>query len=286
MNHRSERMTRRTGGSALLAGCLSLGLAGQVTATQSIDASSHDNPAERCASDLSAFDDELQKGGYWLHNAAYGYGFPMYGYMFGEREVMLPSAAAATVTELHARPGYEIRTLMASANIMAQRGQQASCEALLAVTREIYKDYAADLHKRGVARSDKAGWQNHLLAAAQPISASTGPFRSDQLIGTDVVTPHNESLGTVDDIVVSPRSGKVTYLVISHGGVLGIGKQYVPVPWEDFKVTPGATLVVLDSNRNTLDAGPQVKEDQFSANGDFAEESRKVDDYWKSHLTQ
>jgi hypothetical protein len=29
---------------------------------------------------LNAFDDELQKGGYWLRNA--GYGYPMYGYMF------------------------------------------------------------------------------------------------------------------------------------------------------------------------------------------------------------
>jgi len=147
-------------------------------------------------------------------------------------------------------------------------------------------DYAADLKKQGVAKSDKNGWQNYLLAAAQPVASSTAPVRSDQLIGTDVVTPHNESLGTVDDIVVSPRSGKVTYLVISHRGLLGIDKQYIPVPWEDFKVTPGATLMVLDSNRNTLDASPQVKEDQFSANDDFAEESRKLDDYWKSHLGQ
>jgi sporulation protein YlmC with PRC-barrel domain len=286
MNRRSARITRRIGVSALLTGCLPLGLAGHLMAARLVDASSHDKPAERCVSDLSAFDDELQKGGYWLHNAGYGYGYPMYGYMFGERGVMLPSATAATVTELHARPGYEIRTLMASANIMAQHGQQSACEALLAVTREIYKDYAADLHKRGVPKSDKTGWQNHVLAAAQPVSASTTPFRSDQLIGTDVVTPHNESLGTVDDVVVSPRSGKVTYLVISHGGLLGIDKQYVPVPLEDFKVTPGATLMVLDSNRNTLDAGPRVKEEQFSVNDDFAQESRKVDDYWKSHLTQ
>jgi hypothetical protein len=48
---------------------------------------------------------------------------------------------------------------------------------------------------------------------------------------------------------------------------------------------PGATLLVLDSDKNALDAGPQVRENQFSANGDFAEESRKVDDYWKAHLS-
>ena len=86
MNHRSERIMGRTGGSALLAGCLSLGLAGQLMATQSVDASSHDKSAERCVSDLSAVDDELHKGGYWLHDAGYGYGYPMYGMCSGSAE--------------------------------------------------------------------------------------------------------------------------------------------------------------------------------------------------------
>jgi sporulation protein YlmC with PRC-barrel domain len=284
MNRKANGLTKSAGQHALLAGYFSLALAGQSMATPPVGAPL-DKTAQRCTSDLRAFHDELQKGGYWLHSA-YGFGYPMYGYMIGERGVVLPSASAASVSELHARPGYEIRTLMASASIMAQRGQQAACEALLAATREIYVDYVTGLRKKGVAKSDKAGWQNYLLAAALPVSVTTGPFRSDQLIGTDVVTPHNESLGTVDDIVVSPKSGKVTYLVISHTGLLGIDMQYVPVPWEDFKVTPGATLLVLDSTRSTLDAGPQVKEDEFSANGGFAEERQKVDDYWKSHLSQ
>jgi sporulation protein YlmC with PRC-barrel domain len=101
-----------------------------------------------------------------------------------------------------------------------------------------------------------------------------------------VVSPRDESLGTVDDIVLSPRTGKITYLVVRHGGFLGIDAKYVPVPWGDFKVTSDATLMVLDSNKNVLDAGPQVKENQFSANGNFAAQSRKVDDYWKAHLPQ
>jgi sporulation protein YlmC with PRC-barrel domain len=198
---------------------------------------------------------------------------------------MLPHGPS-TSAGLHARPGYEIRTLVASANIMAQHGQQASCEALLAVTRHIYKDYSADLHKKGVAKADMSEWQAHLIATAQPVSVDTTSFRSDQLIGTDVVSPRDESLGTVDDIVLSPQTGKISYLVVSHGGFIGIDEKYVAVPWKDFKATPGATLMVLDSNKNVLDAGPQVKENQFSANGDFAEQSRKVDDYWKSHLSQ
>jgi sporulation protein YlmC with PRC-barrel domain len=280
---RSPRTTRR-GRIAMLAGCLSLGVGGHLLAAPTLEAASRQKVAQQCVADLQAFHDELQKGGYWLSSSGYGGGYPRYGYVYGERGMMLPIDTFESKAEVHARPGYEIRTLMASAHIMAQRGQQAACEALLAETRDIYKDYAANLNKTGVAKADMSGWQNQLIAAAQPVTSSTASFRSDQLIGAAVVTPHNDSLGSVDDIVLSPLTGKISYLVIGHGGLFGIDEKYVPVPWEDFKMTPGATLLVLDSDKNALDAGPQVRENQFSANGDFAQESRKVDDYWKAHL--
>ena len=280
---RSSRTTRR-GRIAVLAGCLSLGVGGHLLAAPTLEAASRQKVAQQCVTDLQAFHDELQKGGYWLSSSGYGGGYPRYGYVYGERGMMLPIDTFESKAEVHARPGYEIRTLMASAHIMAQRGQQAACEALLAETRDIYKDYAANLNKTGVAKADMSGWQNQLIAAAQPVTSSTASFRSDQLIGPAVVTPHNDSLGSVDDIVLSPLTGKISYLVIGHGGLFGIDEKYVPVPWEDFKMTPGATLLVLDSDKNALDAGPQVRENQFSANGDFAQESRKIDDYWKAHL--
>jgi sporulation protein YlmC with PRC-barrel domain len=280
---RSPRTTRR-GRIAVLAGCLSLGVGGHLLAAPTLEAASRQKVAQQCVTDLQAFHDELQKGGYWLSSSGYGGGYPRYGYVYGERGMMLPIDTFESKAEVHARPGYEIRTLMASAHIMAQRGQQAACEALLAETRDIYKDYAANLNKTGVAKADMSGWQNQLIAAAQPVTSGTASFRSDQLIGAAVVTPHNDSLGSVDDIVLSPLTGKISYLVIGHGGLFGIDEKYVPVPWEDFKMTPGATLLVLDSDKNALDAGPQVRENQFSANGDFAQESRKVDDYWKAHL--
>jgi sporulation protein YlmC with PRC-barrel domain len=280
---RSSRTTRR-GRIAVLAGCLSLGVGGHLLAAPTLEAASRQKVAQQCVTDLQAFHDELQKGGYWLSSSGYGGGYPRYGYVYGERGMMLPIDTFESKAEVHARPGYEIRTLMASAHIMAQRGQQAACEALLAETRDIYKDYAANLNKTGVAKADMSGWQNQLIAAAQPVTSSTASFRSDQLIGAAVVTPHDDSLGSVDDIVLSPLTGKISYLVIGHGGLFGIDEKYVPVPWEDFKMTPGATLLVLDSDKNALDAGPQVRENQFSANGDFAQESRKVDDYWKAHL--
>jgi sporulation protein YlmC with PRC-barrel domain len=229
-------------------------------------------PAETCLNDLRVFDNQMEKDGYWLGGTGSGYGYRMGGYR---------GAIASGYQD--ARPGYEVRTLIASATILARKGQQQSCEDTLATARNIYTPYIADLHGGGVPMEDMPGWRQQQIAAAQPVAGQNVSFRSDELLGTDVRSAKNEALGSVDDLVLSPQTGKIAYLVIGRGGFFGIDEKYVPVPWENFKLTPNAKLLVLDTTKATMDAAPEVNRNQYTTLSQFQQQSQKVDTYWKSH---
>lgn len=245
--------------------------------------------AQKCAGDLRDFSSQMQRDGYWFEGASAGYGYPMYGYNYDPNKSMGSLGAArplAAAAYWRARPGYEVRTLLASASILAQRGQQHECEALLGVTHEVYDRYAAQLRSGKFPRAQTPSSRQRELATAQPIGSATFS-RSDQLIGTEVFNPKGEGLGSVNDLVMSPATGQIAYLVVGRGGVFGIDEKYVPVPLRHFKaMTTGADLLVLDATRAIMDDAPRVREDQFSPNCDFADQSSKIDDYWKSHSSK
>jgi len=229
-------------------------------------------PAEACLKDLHALDAEMDKDGYWAGGAGFGYGYPMDG---------IPTGSESNFRNV--RPSYELRTLIASASILAQRGQQQTCEDVLGTIRIVFKAYVAQMHGAGGSSFDAPDRRQLQIAAAQPIAARSEAFRSDQLLGTEVRNPQNESLGVVHDLVLRPKTGAIAYLVIGRGGFFGIDERYVPVPWAAFRVTQDLSLLVLDARTSVMADAPQVAGDAFAANGQFDQESQKVDAWWKAH---
>ena len=269
--------------------------------------------ATKCLGDLSAFDQQMEKDGYWLGASGYGYGYPMGGYGYGyamgaipaggaiAAKAPMPAAGAIPVVTpapvagaspavvpgryQDARPGYEVRMLVASADILARHGKDQACEDVLTTSRAIYQTYVADMRSGKYPMADVPNWRQQQIAAAQPVTSTTTSFRSDELLGTDVRDPKNVALGSVDDLVMSPQGDKIASLVIARGGIFGFDKKYVAVPWEDFKITPNGNLLVLDTSKAALDAAPQASRDQFATPGTFDQQSQTVDAYWKAHLT-
>lgn len=57
------------------------------------------------------------------------------------------------------------------------------------------------------------------------------------LIGVEVRDMQGEKLGDIDDIVIDFEEGKVSYLVMASGGILGVGEKKLAVPIKAFSVS-------------------------------------------------
>jgi sporulation protein YlmC with PRC-barrel domain len=65
---------------------------------------------------------------------------------------------------------------------------------------------------------------------------STDAFRASKLIGTNVKTNDGDTLGELDDLIIS-SGDQMLQAILSVGGFLGIGDRHVAVPYKDLKIT-------------------------------------------------
>lgn len=59
-------------------------------------------------------------------------------------------------------------------------------------------------------------------------------YRASKVIGSSVLNDANETIGKIDDLLVT-RDGKEPYAVLSIGGFLGIGTHMVVVRYDSLK---------------------------------------------------
>jgi hypothetical protein len=71
-------------------------------------------------------------------------------------------------------------------------------------------------------------------------------YRASKVVGSSVLNDANETIGKIDDLLVSP-DGKAPFAVLSIGGFLGVGAHLVVVPYDSLTlvenkvVLPGGT---------------------------------------------
>ena len=92
------------------------------------------------------------------------------------------------------------------------------------------------------------------LMKVDPQSLATG-YRTSKVVGSAVVNEANETVGTIDDLIVTP-SDKVPFAVLSVGGFLGIGKHYVVVPYSALEVE-NKRMVLRGATRESLKNLPE-----------------------------
>ncbi len=87
------------------------------------------------------------------------------------------------------------------------------------------------------------------------------------ILGREVRSSANENMGRIVDVIVD-RSGQVRAAIIDFGGFLGVGNRRIAVAWNALHFPPNpkdpkkVDRIVLDLNRDQVQAAPEYKEDK------------------------
>jgi hypothetical protein len=98
--------------------------------------------------------------------------------------------------------------------------------------------------------------QTVTLMKVDPQSLAIG-YRTSKVVGSTVVNDANETVGSIDDLIVTP-GGQTPYAVLSVGGFLGLGTKYVVVPFTSLKIVD-KKMVLPGGSKDALKALPEFK---------------------------
>ncbi len=187
----------------------------------------------------------------------------------------------------------DARELRNAAAKLAAYGKDDACEEVAEAVRELLRDpkKAQQVYlKDGTAKRvgtmrplDDRGWAEYRqrrIAAAIPVQEVLGRLRADEVIGADVENLKGNDLGEVEDILIG-TGDKSGYLIVSHGGFLGIGDKQIAVPLEKFKVSLDRDTFYIAMSEKQIEAAPSFDRGRFEwvEDGDWL---KKNDAYYQN----
>jgi sporulation protein YlmC with PRC-barrel domain len=86
--------------------------------------------------------------------------------------------------------------------------------------------------------------------ARETFKNTQGLHESGDLVGTRVKNAEGKDVGEIDQLLINPKDGKVSHVVVGVGGLAGVGERKVVVPWSDVKIAAdqrgGKAVVTMD----------------------------------------
>jgi len=162
----------------------------------------------------------------------------------------LPAVATATtVTETT----IVTETTTTQTQVMTETGEVTGSESITSsegLTNTGNITAGTDVTETGVGNAAEA-------------AAVRGVVRSSELLGYDVQNFEGEDLGSIQDAMISLQDGCIDYMILSFGGILGLGDTQFLIPWRALTVDPANERVILNVEPEVLDNAPSFDVDNL-----------------------
>jgi hypothetical protein len=107
------------------------------------------------------------------------------------------------------------------------------------------------------------------------------PYEVSKLYGSYVKNPQGEYLGRIEDFII--EKDRIAYVIIVHGGFVGMGGKLIAVPFEACSFDPKGPGFVVNVSREKLRSAPTFFRSTDLAGRKWAEDSYRffgLQPYW------
>jgi len=107
-------------------------------------------------------------------------------------------------------------------------------------------------------------WDTTVASATDDAGQAGSYIRATELDEMKVQGAGDKKVASVKELAVNPRSGRVPLLILSVGGLAGVGDREVVVPWQAVSFTRLGDKLAMNVDENTLKSAPQLGKGGFA----------------------
>jgi sporulation protein YlmC with PRC-barrel domain len=97
-----------------------------------------------------------------------------------------------------------------------------------------------------------------------------------------IVDPSGEKLGSIKDVMLDVREGKIEYIVMESGGFLGIGEKLFAIPFRLLRIDPQNHAFVFNEDKEVIKNAPGFDKDHWPGTNDHSLDT--TNSYWGTFM--
>ncbi|WP_062111956.1 PRC-barrel domain-containing protein [Aureimonas sp. AU40] len=182
---------------------------------------------------------------------------------------------AATKEQLKNAPSFaDEKPSEMAANTTATTGATTGTTGMAAGTTAGTAGMAAGTATTGMATDTTDATSTASTGGTQPMASGSpitgAELSADNLMGTTVYGPDNQTIGSIGDLALTPQ-GQVDAVIVDVGGFLGIGAKPVAVAMDNLQFlrdSSGRVTLTTQFTQDQLRNAPEYNRDSYAQNRD------------------
>jgi hyperosmotically inducible periplasmic protein len=153
-------------------------------------------------------------------------------------------------------------------NTVKNRNMKRKIQTIISASAASVLALSALAQDTTIPKADGLNYAHGGMPAARRAATLNDAAKASDVIGMTVKNNQDEKLGKVEDLAVDVESGRIVQVILSTGGIIGIGETLTAVPPEALHRDVALKVLHLDADKEKLKAAPKFEMSKWAENSD------------------